>query len=239
MSIHDGHRKRIKDRFLREGLSGFEEVNVLELLLFYCVPQRDTNEIAHNLLKHFGSIVKVFEAKPEELEKVEGVNKGISTFLSLRGAAERYYRDKKAMIGIKHLNTTELRARFLAEKFSEERNEKVYILCLDAASTLLDCREIGEGSINSASVPVRRIVEIALATHASQVVLAHNHPGGIAFPSPDDVSTTIRLAEALQTVDVELLDHLLFANDDCISFVDSGYYSRQNKILWNVREEQQ
>ena len=222
MSIHSGHRQRLKDRFLAEGLDHFEELYVLELLLYYCIPQKDTNPIAHALLNHFGSLTAVFEATPEELTKVPGIGKNAATFLNLIPQAGRYYQIKRAEPG-RILRTIEQCGSYLVPYFSGRENETVFLLCLDAKCKVLACREVGEGSVNSANVPIRRVVEIALAEGASTVVLAHNHPSGIAIPSGEDIATTRRLYAALSTVDVILADHIVVADDDYVSMVQSGY----------------
>ena len=224
MAIQDGHRQRMKDRFRKEGLDHFDERYVLELLLFYCIPRQDTKELACRLLDHFGSIVQVLEATAEELEKVPGVGEGVSTFLSLRGAVERYYQMKKASQNETILDTANACGAFLKPYFLGKRNELVYILCLDAKCKVLSCKQLGEGSVNSANVPIRRIVETALNANATSVILAHNHPSGLAIPSNDDIQTTYRIAQALDAVDIQLVDHLVFTEDDYISMNLSGYF---------------
>lgn len=224
MENYIDHRKRVKDRFRKEGLDHFDERYVLELMLFYCVPRKDTRELALRLLDHFGSIVQVLDATPEELERVPGVGEGISTFIAFRRELERYYRIKADDNPIEPLISPEDFERSLRAKFIGQRNEVVYVLCLDAKCKLLSCLFVGEGSVNSANVPIRRIVEICLNANATSVVLAHNHPGGLAFPSGDDIQTTKRLAQALSTVDIHLIDHLIFADGDSISMALSGYY---------------
>jgi len=223
MSFQNGHRQRVKDRFRQEGLDNFDERYVLELLLFYCVPRQDTKELACRLLEHFGSIVQVLEATPEELEKVPGVGEGISTFLSLRSALERYYQIKKAAQQERILKTTEEYGAYLRHYFRNVKNEEVYMLCLDAKCMVLSCKRMGEGSVNSANVPIRRIVETALNANATSVILAHNHPSGLAIPSNEDVHTTWRLAQALDAIDIQLVDHLVFGDSDYISIAQSGY----------------
>ena len=224
MSIQDGHRQRVKNRFRKEGLDHFEERYVLELLLFYCIPRQDTKELACRLLDHFGSIVQVLEASAEELEKVPGVGEGVSTFLSLRSAVERYYQIKKAAQNEVIADTADACGAFLRPYFLNKRNELVYLLCLDSKCKVLACKQLGEGSVNSANVPIRRIVEIALAANATSVILAHNHPGGLAIPSNDDIQTTYRLAQAMEAVDVQLADHFIFTDTDYISMNVSGYF---------------
>lgn len=223
MSIHEGHRKRLKERFRAEGLDHFGERHVLELLLFYCIPRIDTAPLAQRLLDHFGNLSQVLEASVEELEKVSGVGENVSTLLALTTQIGRYYQVNRSTNPV-ILSTTELCGNYLMPHFHGRRNETVFLLCLDAKRKLLCCREVGEGSVNSANVPIRRIVEMALAVNATSVVLAHNHPSGFAVPSDEDVHTTKRLAAALDTVDIILADHIVVADDEFVSLKDSGRY---------------
>ena len=223
MAIHEGHRQRLKERFRRDGLDNFNEVQVLELLLFYCIPRQDTNPVAHALLDRFGSFHQVFEAPIGELEKVPGMGPNAATFLHLVRDAGRYYHINRAMEE-QILLTTEQYGRYLTSFFFGRRNEMVYLLCMDAKCKVLCCKEIGEGSVNFASVPVRRVVEAALGVNATTVVLAHNHPSGIAIPSSEDVQTTRRVAAALNTMDITLIDHIIVADDEFVSLTQSGYF---------------
>ena len=223
MPMHDGHRQRVKDRFCKEGLDHFEEHEVLELLLYYCIPRVDTNPVAHRLLDHFGSLSAVMEAPVEELEKVSGIGHNAAVFLSLVTAAGRYYQVNCASNHVA-LTTVEECGRYLMPLFYGRRNEMVYLLCLDAKCKVLTCKLLGEGSVNSAGVPIRRIVETALAANATSVILAHNHPSGLAVPSDADVQTTYRIAMALDAVEIELLDHIVVADDDFVSMTQSGRY---------------
>ncbi len=227
MAMHDGHRKRLKERFLLEGLDNFSDVQVLELLLFYAIPRKDTNPIAHQLLARFGSLSQVLEAPVEELQKVEAIGPNAAVLLHFSTALGRYYLVDRAMQNTV-LSTTEKCGEFLAPFFHGRRNETVYLLCLDAKCKLLCCREVSEGSVNSASVSPRKVVEIALAANATTVVLAHNHPSGIAVPSAEDVQTTYRVANALDTVEITLADHIIVADGDFTSMVHSGYYDPRN-----------
>ena len=223
MSIHDGHRQRLKDRFLREGLDHFDELYVLELLLFYCIPRKDTNPIAHSLLDHFGSFTQVMEATAEELQKVKGVGNHTATLVTLTTAVGRYYAVKRAT-SVDILDSTTKCGRYLMHRFFGRRNETVFLLCLDAKCKVLCCREVGEGSVNSANIPVRRVVEMALAANATTAIIAHNHPSGVALPSAEDVATTRRLARALDAVEITLADHIIVADEDFVSLVQSGLY---------------
>lgn len=225
MPNHDGHRQRLKARFLTEGLDNFSDIQVLELLLFYTIPRRDTNPIAHDLLERFGSLSQVLDAPVEELAKVPGMGMSAAAFLSLTTAVGRYYQVDKAM-HMQFLNTIEDCGNYLLPYFYGRRNETVFLLCLDAKCKVLCCKKIGEGSVNSAGVPIRRIVEVAMGVNATSVVLAHNHPSGIAVPSEEDVATTYRVAAALRAVEIAFVDHIVVAEDEFVSMVQSGHRFR-------------
>lgn len=223
MSTHKEHRLRVKERFLRDGLDNFDEVHVLEFLLFFGIPQGDTNELAHRLLDQFGGLTQVLEAPVEELKKVKGVGDHTATLLSLITAVSRYYMVKRTE-PCEPLTTVDQCANYLVEHFRGRRDEVVFLLCLDAKCKIICCREISQGSVNYASVPIRRVVETALGVNATTVILAHNHPSGVAVPSVEDVATTRRLAHALDGVDIVLADHIVVADDDYVSMVQSRYY---------------
>lgn len=222
MSMHDGHRKRLRQRFLEEGLDHFTDVQVLELLLFYCIARQDTNPTAHRLLEHFGSLSRVLEAPVAELCKVEGVGENTAIFLRLVTQAGGFYlKDRAAQTKV--LPTLESCAQFLQPYFYGQNVETVYLLCLDAKCKLLCCKKMSQGNVNSTEISIRKIVETALSANASSVLLAHNHPGGIAIPSYADIRTTLNVASALQAVDVHFIDHLVICDDDYVSLMQSGY----------------
>ena len=232
MSIHDGHRQRLKNRFRAEGLDHFEEHQVLELLLYYVIPRKDTNPIAHALLERFGSLSQVLDAQPEELAKVAGMGDSAATFLSLLTSVGRYYLVNRT-IQETILPSIEKCGQYLVPYFYGRRNETVFMLCLDAKCKVLCCKEMGEGSVNSAGVPIRRIVEMALGVNATSVILAHNHPSGFALPSEEDIMTTQRVAVALDAVEICLVDHIVVADDDFVSLAQSGLYSPdQCRVKW-------
>ena len=220
-SIHKGHRERLKRRFLEEGLDNFTDIQVLELLLFYAIPRSDTNPIAHALLDHFGSLSRVLEAEAEELKKVPGVGDHAATLLALVIDLCRYYQVNCAQ-QTEILTTLEDCGKYLVPRFFGRTRETVFLLCLDAKCKVLCCQELGEGSVNTASISIRKVVETALSANATTVVLAHNHPSGIAVPSSEDIQTTQRIAAALSAVEIHLADHIVVAEGDYVSMVQSG-----------------
>lgn len=221
-NIHAGHRKRLKERYLTEGLDNFNQINVLELLLFYCVQRRDTNPLAHRLLDRFGSIWDVLNASAEELMQVEGITDHIAILLTMISDLNRYYLVNNAT-KVKIINTTEDTCKYITPFFENRKKETVFLLCLDAKKKVLCCKNMGEGSVNSANISIRKIVEVALNANATSVILAHNHPSGLALPSSEDIQTTARLARALSLVEIILADHVIVAGGDSVSLLQSGY----------------
>lgn len=219
-----GHRRRVKARFLAEGLDHFDEAHVLELLLFYAIPQKDTKPIAKSLMARFGSFPLVMEASIDELKKVEGIGENAAAFLKLVAETGKYYQVKKES-DTKILSSPDAFGKFFVPRFRNLRNETVMMICLDAKCKLLCCHELGQGSVNSANISTRRIAEVALGVNATSVVLAHNHPSGLAIPSNDDIKTTRHIAQVLAAVDVILADHIVVADDDYVSMAESGLHS--------------
>ena len=225
-TVHTGHRQRLRKRFMDEGLDNFNEINALELLLFYCVPRKDTNELAHRLIQYFGSYAAVLNAPYNDLKNVEGVSDQIATYLTLQRAAARYYMVSCTTGGTVVRNTEEY-GKIMIPYFIGRSNETVYLLCLDAKCKVLCCREVSEGSVNAANISVRKIMDVVLSCNATSAILAHNHPGGVAVPSPEDIQTTRRVEKILDAVDVVLVDHLVIADNDYVSMRQSGYYVPQ------------
>lgn len=219
-NLHAGHRNRVKEEFRERGLAAFPEHRVLELLLFYAIPQGDTNELAHRLIERFGSLAGVFDARVEELREVAGV--GEHTALLLRmipGICARYVASRSSFDGLVE-GAPQVR-QVLEPYFFGARNEMVYLLCLDGKHKVLGVRKITEGSVNAAEVTARRIVEEAMSLHASGIILAHNHTSGLALPSAEDRATTTYLKQILAPIGIELVDHVIFSDDDMVSMKES------------------
>ena len=226
MNIHSEHRRRVKNRFRNEGLDHFEELHALELLLFYALPRIDTNPIAHDLLNHFGNLRNVLEAPVEQLMGVNGMGEHAAILLSLvRGLSQKYMISGDSAAP---LNTLEDCGNYLINRFIGQRNEVVMLLCLDAKRAPLCCRIVSEGSVNTAEISTRKVVEAALSVNATSVILAHNHPSGIAVPSMPDIVTTRRMGAALSAVDIVLEDHFVVADRDYVSLRQSNYYDPED-----------
>lgn len=219
--IHKGHRERMKMRYIEQGFRTFEPHELVEMLLYYGVPQKDTNPMAHRLLNAFGSVRGVLAADRELLLTVEGVTPHVATLLNLVGDLCRYCAEEAMPVGMS-LRTTEDFVAFLRPRFDGLPVEEVWIVCMDMLARVVGVHQISVGTPMNAEINMRKIMQFALADNASKLVMAHNHPSGIALPSQPDVRATIALAKALEGVNIKLMDHLIYARDnECVSFNDS------------------
>ena len=221
MSIHDGHRDRMRRQLKTSGMDSLSDVQVLEVLLYYAAPRGDTNPTAHALLSRFGTLDSVFSAPESELKKVNGVGDAAAQLIRLvPQVARRCLMSRSAQIEI--LDTTSKCGQYLLPYFHGESEEVVYLLCLDAKCKALDCVLIHRGGVNVASIAARKVVKAALDANATSVVLAHNHPSGVALPSPADMEATTQVRDALKRLDIRLIDHIIVADGDYVSMASSG-----------------
>lgn len=220
MADHSGHRKRVKTEFLTRGLEGWPEHRVLELLLFYALPQGDVNGLAHELIDRFGTLAGVFDASVDELCKVKGVSEHTATLLRLIPVLSGRYLSSRSEVRAV-INCAEDAYDVLAPYFFGARNEMSYVLCLDGKNQVQGVRKLSEGCIDATSVNIRRITEEAMALRAAKVYLAHNHISNIALPSQADLDSTMVIRTALAGVGVELVDHLVFVDGDMVSMRES------------------
>lgn len=225
MGVHDGHREREKERFARHGLDSFSDVNVLELLLFFSVPRRDTNEAAHALLDRFDSLAGVFDADIQSLVEVPGVGYNSALLIKLVPQIMRRYEQCKGRAAV-ILDSVSKSGTYFCAKFRYQTEESVLLASLDAKRRVISCDEIGRGTVCSVNVDVRKIVETALRNKAVSVILAHNHPDGVAEPSNADILYTRKVKEALDTINLELADHIITSDDKYFSFRERSFFSR-------------
>lgn len=212
-SLHDGHRQRLKNKFLENGFQGFEPHNILELLLFYSIPRRDTNEIAHKLLNHFGSLKNVFNASFEDLIQVDGIKENSATLIKMIPLIAREYANdcfKENEV----FDTANKIGEYFVNKYIGEKNEVVYAMLLNNKFELLSVVKVHEGSVNSAFVSARKILDSVVKFNAAMIVLAHNHPEGTVCPSMDDINTTADLMSAFNTFNIMLVEHFVIAGNE-------------------------
>lgn len=219
--IHDGHRQRVKERYLSEGLDSFQDHEVLEFLLFFCIPMKDTNELAHKMILEFGTLAGLFEADPMEISKRCGVSENTAILVSsVTSFARRYNKVKQGAKPV--LNSSSKAGEYVKTLFIGKTYEAMYVICLDSQSRLNHAKLVHEGTINEVTVYPRLVVETALRYKAISVILAHNHPGGTLHPSKADVEMTKRVMIALEAISISVMDHIIVASDKYVSFAEKG-----------------
>ncbi len=210
---HSGHRSRLRKRYIDEGLDGFQLHEVLELLLFYAVPRRDVNTLAHKLINEFGSISAVLGASVDDLMKYGKLTESAAVLLNLIPHLSRIYsKDKWGEKPVLKDRTTV--GRFAVDLFRGANYEQFYVICLDSANSLISCEKISEGTINETAVYPRLVIQSVIKCNANKVYLAHNHPSGSLMPSWSDTEITDKIEVALGSIDVELADHIIVGGNE-------------------------
>lgn len=220
---HKGHRENVRRRFMTGGLEVFAPHEILELLLFYAIPQRDTNPLAHRLINTFGSLSHVLSASVEELQAVEGVGERTAILLSLVFQTGRWLRLRQAEHDGGDFRSPQALGQYFREIFAGYEKETVFEMCLNQRGNIIVCHPMTNGSILSVSLDIRALVEKAVLSNCMCVVIAHNHPGGDAMPSPEDYQATRRMEAAFSNVNVRLWDHIIVGEEDFVSLREIGF----------------
>lgn len=218
---HFGHRERLKNRFLTEGLDGFEEHNALELMLFYAVPQMDTNNLAHDLIAEFGSLSGVLDAPYDALKQVKGVGDNTATLIKLMPALFKRYAESKAKTAKLVVDSPKTAGEFFVSKYVGVTNEVCMALFTDNACKVKKCAVISEGSLNKTDLDMRKVAQLAFNLNATGIILAHNHPNGVAAPSAADIEATRHIISALRMFELRVNDHIIVSGGDYFSMADS------------------
>jgi DNA repair protein RadC len=216
-----GHRLRVKEKFLQNGFSGWQEYEILEFALFFAFSQKDTKELAKKLIEEFGSLRQVVDADFTNLSKMSGIGRHCAVFINfLRKFAGIYFQLK--IQSSKALLSTIEAVNYLSSSIGGEKVEKFCVLILSSANKVTQCIELETGTVNASPVIPRKIAETALKYKAVSIIIAHNHPGGNLKPSQNDINDTIAVKKALEAIDVSLLDHIIVCNEKHFSFKDYG-----------------
>jgi DNA repair protein RadC len=224
MGVHDGHRERVKDEVLKNGLDHLPPHRVLEYLLFFSRPRGNTNELAHNLIQQFGSLGGVLDASYDELLQVEGVGRNTALLLGTISQVARLYYREKADIAPRG-DLMEQVAQQMVARYVGYTEERFTLVCLDNKLKILFFDMVAVGVADSVQVQFRTLAQIALRHNATGVILGHNHPSGMALPSRADRDTTEQLVRMFKTLSIDLLDHIIVAGDDYVSMAQSGMLS--------------
>lgn len=219
-----GHRKRLRERFQKNGLKGFADHEILELLLTLCIPRKDVKALAKTLLKKFGSIRNVFDADHFALLSVKGIGENTSTCLGLIKAFSDYYLQQKTE-DIPVFNNNEALVKFWQSRLGGLKHEVLEIAYLDNAYRIMNdgIERLEEGTVNKTPIYPRKILTSALKHEASHIVIAHNHPSSNPAPSQADFQLTQTLQHACVILSIRLLDHIIVTKDKFYSFRQSGF----------------
>jgi len=216
---HTGHRNRMKERFLHTHFDGFEEHQILEMVLFYVYPRTDTNPLAHRLLNKFGSISSVFDAPVDTLVDA-GLTQNAAIFISMLPDISRVYLNDRNNNKSKIIDFDRLGDYFVS-KFIGRDEEAMILLLADAKGKEIYSGVISKGSFHASEAPIRKIVDLAMRYNAATAVISHNHPSGVALPSKSDIKSTSAIAQALNLIGVLLVDHIIVSDSDYVSLRDT------------------
>ena len=222
--LHEGHRERVREKYKASGLDGFADHEVLELLLFYANKRGDTNPVAHSLIKRFGSLSAVLEADYEELVRVDGIGDAAATLITLVPELfRRYTRDKTE--NIRTIRNPDDLKEYLMPRFFGINTERVAMLCLDSQGRINNFVFVSEGSLKFAQVDTRKVAQLALQNNAESVIIAHNHPGGVASPSRHDIETTVTLVKSLGLINIRVVDHVIVSDSEFFSMASAERFA--------------
>ena len=226
----EGHRQRLRDKFLAQGIEAFTDAEIIELLLTFGTPRSDCKEAARELLARFGSLPAVLDAAPVQLQQVKGVGaKNTFALHFILGVARRYLRQR--VVGKEYVRSSREVADYLIHSMRGLQHEVLTVVFLDAAHAVLDATVVAEGTVTVNTIYPRELVKAALARNASALVIAHNHPSGSLTPSRQDSELTRSLYLVCSFMHLDLLDHLIIgAGDQVYSFADQG-------LMATIRED--
>ena len=226
----EGHRQRLRDKFLAQGIEAFTDAEIIELLLTFGTPRSDCKEAARALLTQFGSLPAVLDAAPVQLQQVKGVGpKNTFALHFIQGVARRYLRQR--VVGKEYVRSSREVADYLIHSMRGLQHEVLTVVFLDAAHAVIDAAVVAEGTVTVNTIYPRELVKAALARNASALVIAHNHPSGSLTPSRQDSELTRSLYLVCSFMHLDLLDHLIIgAGDQVYSFADQG-------VMASIRED--
>ena len=218
---NEGHRQRLREKFLKSGLDGFHDYEIIELLLTLGTRRTDCKQPAKDALKKFGSLKTVLEGNPKDLKEIKGIGDHNVFGLKLtQDVARRYLADR--IVDMDYIRSFEDVLDYLRHNLRDKSKEVFMIIYLNGRNQILKMEKLFEGTLNTSAVYPREVVKRALENDASALVLVHNHPSGNPSPSQDDLTITKKLKDAVKTIDIYIHDHLIIAGNDIYSFADHG-----------------
>lgn len=215
----EGHRKRLKQRFLRAGIKGFTQREALELLLTYTVPRKDTRKLSEELIQKFGSLKNTLNQPPSSLMLVDGIGESAATLIALITQINAVSESPE---GREKITGPDSVSSYLTKRLGTLRRERFTALLLDSSNNLLAEVDLEYGTVNRTQVYPRNLVEKVIAHSAAGVILVHNHPGGRLEASREDLALTRKLIKLAVEMDFRILDHFIVTDKDIISLKAIG-----------------
>jgi len=220
--LQNGHRKRLKEKFSKAGFAGLHDYEQIELLLMYAIPRRDVKPVARELLTRFKTLPAILNASLDELCETKGIGHNAAILIkTVKELCCEYLASD--MIGSQiTLSTPDSVKDFIRMKLSGLKDENFLAIYLDNSNHVITYETLSKGTVNFNVVYPRNLVKSALLNNASGIIVIHNHPSGSTSPSHKDIELTKSLKEAVETVNIRLLDHLIVAGNNVVSFVEKG-----------------
>lgn len=222
-NLHSNHRQRVRARFIRDGdLDSFEEHQVLEMLLFYAVPRKDTNELAHRLLNEYGSLFNLMNAKPEEIMKRCKISETTAVLISMIPFVCRKFLASGLDSDKPFISDFNIAKSYFEAALAGQPFESFYMICLDLNKKLKKVVKISDGVSNSAPIYIEKIISDALLYNSAFLIIGHNHPSGTPKPSSADLDVTMKIVNACMPLNIRILDHIIVCGEDSFSFAKKG-----------------
>jgi len=218
---NEGHRQRLRTKFLKSGLDGFHDYEIIELLLTLGTPRKDCKSVAREALKKFGTLKSVLEADPSKLKEIKGIGDNNVFGLKITQAVSRRFLADRIM-DQDFMRSSEEVMEYLKHNLRDKTREIFMVIYLNGRNQILQMEELFEGTLTTSAVYPREVVKRALDHAAAALVFVHNHPSGNPKPSQDDITITKKLKEAAEAIDVSVHDHLIIAGNEVYSFADNG-----------------
>jgi len=232
----EGHRQRLRERFLAGGLDGFHDYEVIELLLTLAMPRKDCKDTAKEALKRFKTLQGVLEATPQELSKIKGIGpKNLLGLKLIKAVAERYL--EKKLIHKDAINDSKALFDYLHHSIGDKNREFFKVIFLNSKNQVITASTISEGTLTASSVYPREVIQAALSHDAAALIFAHNHPSGDPEPSSEDVAVTRQLVFACKVMGMVVHEHLIIGDNRYFSFADQGYIARMNREFEKLTEQ--
>ena len=222
-NVHAGHRQRMRKRFIKHGFDGLEPHQILEMVLFYAIPRKDTNALAHQMLDRYGSFASLCDTPIDILQSDFGLSESAAVLIKMIPPLAGFYHDSR--LDMKYVDSHNIIPLFIA-KLTGATTEKVALALSDSKDKLIFCDVVSTGSISSSDFPIRTIADLALRHNARYAYIAHNHPSGLCVPSAQDLETTARLSRTLDALGVKLVDHIIVTASEHFSIRSNHVYAK-------------